>query len=57
MRIDNHLKSTIFDTIKRFQQMAFSKLQDIAAQNYNKQTPKEAYASEYLKHAGKTFWF
>jgi len=50
------MKSLIFDAIERSRQMAFSKLQDIAAENHNKQTPKEAYASEYLKHAGNTYW-
>ena len=43
------MKSLIFDAIERSRQMAFSKLQDIAAENHNKQTPKEVYTSEYLK--------
>ena len=51
------MKSLIFDAIERSRQMAFSKLQDIAAENHNKQTPKEVYASEYLKHAGNTSGF
>ena len=56
LRNDNRLKSLVFDAIKRSRQMAFSKLRDIAAENHNKQTPREAYASEYLKHEGNTFW-